>query len=138
MRGGGGFWPKPTYFGEGGGWGRILENEQGQTRGEGGSKLGNLEWTYFLNVPFRNIYWQTKSHSLNTSCKAHNILQYGKILTKLLSFIFRIIKPLLSVFFNHCNLIVSAIYKASACKKFKNYRFETSLFFYLRKLIPLS
>ena len=116
----------------------MLENEQGQTRGEGGSKLGNLERTYFLNVPFRNIYWQTKIHSLNTSCKAHNILQYGKILTKLLSFIFRIIKPLLSVFFNHCNLIVSAIYKASACKKFKNYRFETSLFFDLRKLIPLS
>ena len=138
MRGEGEFWPKRTYFGEGeveGGSSKTNKDKQG---GEGGSKLGNLERTCFLNVPFWNIYWQTKSHSLNTSCKAHNILQYGKILTKLLSFIFRIIKPLLSVFFNHCNLIVSAIYKASACKKFKNYRFETSLFFYLRKLIPLS
>ena len=138
MRGEGEFWPKRTYFGEGEGEGGSSKTNKDKQGGEGGSKLGNLERTCFLNVPFWNIYWQTKSHSLNTSCKAHNILQYGKILTKLLSFIFRIIKPLLSVFFNHCNLIVSAIYKASACKKFKNYRFETSLFFYLRKLIPLS
>ena len=33
-----------------GGW-SVLENEQGRTRGSGGSKLGNLERTYFLNVP---------------------------------------------------------------------------------------
>ena len=31
----------------------MLENEQGQTKGEGGSKLGNLERTYFLNVPLQ-------------------------------------------------------------------------------------
>ena len=138
MRGEGEFWPKRTYFGEGEGEGGSSKTNKDKQGGEGGSKLGNLERTCFLNVPFWNIYWQTKSHSLNTSCKAHNILQYGKILTKLLSFIFRIIKPLHFVFFNHCNLIVSAIYKASACKKCKNYRFETSLFFDLRKLIPLS
>ena len=119
MRGEGEFWPKRTYFGEGEGEGGSSKTNKDKQGGEGRSKLGNLERTYFLNVPFRNIYWQTKSHSLNTSCKAHNILQYGKILTKLLSFIFRIIKPLLSVFFNHCNLIVSAIYKASACKYLK-------------------
>ena len=32
------------------GWG-VLENEQGRTRREGRSKLGNHERTYFLNVP---------------------------------------------------------------------------------------
>ena len=32
-------------------WGAgVLENEQGRTRGDGGSKLGNLEQTYFLNI----------------------------------------------------------------------------------------
>ena len=32
--------------------GRVwLENEKGQTRGEDGSKLGNLEQNYFLNDP---------------------------------------------------------------------------------------
>ena len=29
----------------------VLENEEEQTRGEGESKLGNLERTYFLNAP---------------------------------------------------------------------------------------
>ena len=31
--------------------GGVLENEQGQTRGERGSNPGNLERTYFLNNP---------------------------------------------------------------------------------------
>ena len=36
---------------------RVLENDQGQTsggrgEGRGGLKLGSLERTYFLNVPF--------------------------------------------------------------------------------------
>ena len=42
-----------------GGWGGreggvgVLKNEQGQTKGEGGgSKLGSLERTYFLNAPY--------------------------------------------------------------------------------------
>ena len=34
----------------GGAW--LLKNEQGQTRGERGSKLGNLERMYFLNDSF--------------------------------------------------------------------------------------
>ena len=40
-------------FVEGGWSGGVLKNELGQTRGEkGGSKLGNPEQTYFLNVPY--------------------------------------------------------------------------------------
>ena len=44
-----------------GGWGGreggvgVLKNEQGQTKGEergGGSKIGSLERTYFLNAPY--------------------------------------------------------------------------------------
>ena len=31
----------------------MLKNEQGQTRGKGGSKLGYLEQMYFLNVPLQ-------------------------------------------------------------------------------------
>ena len=32
-------------------WGAgVLENEQGRTRVDRGSKLGNLEQTYFLNI----------------------------------------------------------------------------------------
>ena len=35
------------------GRGVVLENKQGRTREKGGgSKLGNLERTYFLNVPY--------------------------------------------------------------------------------------
>ena len=35
-------------------WGGVLDNKQGQTRREGeGSKLGNLERTYFWNVPLK-------------------------------------------------------------------------------------
>ena len=30
-----------------------FENEQGWTRGERGSKLGDLDWTYFLNVLYQ-------------------------------------------------------------------------------------
>ena len=37
------------------GGGGVLENEKGQTRGEEGSKLGNLERTYFLTVPLWNL-----------------------------------------------------------------------------------
>ena len=37
-----------------GGRGGVLDNKQGQTRREGeGSKLGNLERTYFWNVPLK-------------------------------------------------------------------------------------
>ena len=38
-----------------GGGGGVLEDEKGQTRGKGGSKLGILEWTYFLTVPLWNL-----------------------------------------------------------------------------------
>ena len=41
---------KSVTWGEG-----VLEDQQGQTRGEGRSKLGNLEQTYFLNVPLWNL-----------------------------------------------------------------------------------
>ena len=37
------------------GGGVMLENEQGQTRREEGSKLRNLERTYFLNVHLRRL-----------------------------------------------------------------------------------
>ena len=40
-----------STLGEGG----VLKNEQGQTRGGGGAKLGNLERMYFLNVPFEKL-----------------------------------------------------------------------------------
>ena len=42
--------------------GEVLKNEQGQTRREGGrSKLGNLERTYFLNVPLGNVHFLAQS-----------------------------------------------------------------------------
>ena len=44
------FSPNRRYLG-GGGVRGVLENEQGRTRGERGSKFGNFEQTYFLNVP---------------------------------------------------------------------------------------
>ena len=42
-----------------GGWGGwvVLENEHGQARGEVGSKLGNLEQTYFLNVSLGEVQY---------------------------------------------------------------------------------
>ena len=61
--------------------------------------------------------------SLIPSCKAQDTLQYGKILTKLLSFIFKIIKSQLIVFFNHRILVLSATFKINTCKKTKSYRF---------------
>ena len=41
-----------------GGGAGVLENEQGRTKrvGGGGSKLGNLEQTYFLNAPLTKLY----------------------------------------------------------------------------------
>ena len=59
-----------TFRGEGVGGLGVLKNEQGRTRGEvAGSKLGNLEQTYFLNIPkgFRiRIYFPL---NLQSSCK---------------------------------------------------------------------
>ena len=43
-----------TLGGEGG---VVLENEQGRARGEGGSKLGNLEQTYFLSVSLGEVQY---------------------------------------------------------------------------------
>ena len=95
------------------------------------------------------FHQSTKTHGLNPSCTAQNILQSGKILTKLLSFVFRIIRFQLFVLFNHCILILLTIYKINACKKTKNCPFvqtnisEMSLFLtrktnLFKKLIPLS
>ena len=40
-----------------------IENKQGQTKGEGRSKLGNLEQTYLLNVPL--YHTTTNLHTLS-------------------------------------------------------------------------
>ena len=57
-------------------WGRggMLENKHGQTRGEGGgSKLGNLKRTYFLNVPWLVGYVEKRlDKKAKTNCKTYN------------------------------------------------------------------
>ena len=85
MRGRGGVLKKTNVLW--GGEGAVLENKQGGMREEGGSKPGNLEQTYFLNVSY------STTHSTTTRKKMKKVL--FSILKISLS-LYTILKPLLS------------------------------------------
>lgn len=65
---------------------------------------------------FKTFHQPNTSHSLNTSCKTQDTVQYSKKLAKLFAIIFRIIKPQLFILFNY------------ACKKIKSCQFLQSYF----------